>query len=751
MKKPILLILFALTFFVGHSQILINEISPNKGLIDEDSEENDWFEIYNTSNETVDITNYSFTDNSNEPDKWIIPSASLAAGEIMLVFASGKDRKVRVHHWETIIHNDDTWNYFPGTSEPDADWTSLNFDDSSWESGPGGFGYGDGDDNTILEPMTSVYMRKTFDVADTSNMSWFIFHADYDDAFVAYVNGIELGRSYNIEGTPPAYDVEITDIHEANLYLGEQPEIYGIPKVLVPLVLNPGENIFTVQVHNANIFSSDMSSNFFLSAGISNEEYAYSSTPEWFNLPSSYYHTNFKLSPGETLSIFDSNGNLVDEKIIEDNIGLGLTTGRSPDGSGTWCLFEGGSPDYTNNDIWCYDGVEEQPTIALESGFYIGTQTVAVSPGSGTGVIRYTTNGDVPTEASPVYSSPITIDENSVFSVKAFSTANLISSQVVDRTYFINDENHNLPVFSIITNPDNLWDWETGIYVDGPNADLNNYPYYGANFWEPWSRWSRLEFFDRDGLKQAEETFDLEIHGGWSRAEPQKSFRFDFKSQYSGDLDYPVIPDKSYITSFNNLNLRNGGQHVWADKIQDAFIGRLVKNTNIDYMGYEPALLFLNGEYWGLYGIREKIDEHYVEDNHFFDNDEVDLLNSWNTLAGSDTHFFESYDILMNTDADDANFYNEFDSRFDVLNYTDYFITETYAQNLDWMGVGWGANNLKLWHPQEENAQWRYVLYDTDACFGFFGNNPWQNFIDMVRDPSCHNLTLQIFDKLFHI
>ena len=91
--------------------------------------------------------------------------------------------------------------------------------------------------------------------------------------------------------------------------------------------------------------------------------------------------------------------------------------------------------------------------------------------------------------------------------------------------FIINEQNHNLPVFSIITDEDNLWDWNTGIYVMGPNANVNNYPYFGSNFWEPWSKWSRMEFFDANQNKQFETQFDLEIHGGWSRAEPQKSFK----------------------------------------------------------------------------------------------------------------------------------------------------------------------------------------------------------------------------------
>ena len=93
-----------------------------------------------------------------------------------------------------------------------------------------------------------------------------------------------------------------------------------------------------------------------------------------------------------------------------------------------------------------------------------------------------------------------------------------------------------VPLASITTDPDHLWDWETGIYVLGPNAS-NDYPFLGANFWQPWSRYSHLEWMDADAVPLATADLDLEIHGGWSRGEPQKSFRIDFKNRYTGDLN----------------------------------------------------------------------------------------------------------------------------------------------------------------------------------------------------------------------
>lgn len=749
LKKCTLLIVLLGFSISSFTQLNINEISARKGVIDEDSDNVDWFEVYNSGSETIDLSNYTFTDDPEEIDKWILPTVNIDPGEYILILASSKDRIESFDHWESVVFNYNLWAYFLGSTNPAPSWYLPSYDDSAWSQSVGGIGYGDGDDNLELEsPVQSIYMRTSFNIVDIDNIDKIILHADYDDGFIAYMNGEEFARSGNVIGDFPDYDVSVTEIHEANLYLGEQPEKFALYPEDFTGVLLEGENVLSIHVVNESLGSSDITSNFYLSLGISNDSYDYNDVPYFFEEAPSYLHTNFKLSGGETLGIYDSNGVLADQKLIDGDLPYGVSMGRNPDGIGEWCLFNTPTPNESNNSSICFSGIEPQPILSLESGYYEGSQTVSINSFSENPAIRYTLNGDEPTINSMIYEGPLEINENTVLSVKVFSSENALPSQVLDRTFFIDDENHNLPVFSIITDSLNLWGWETGIYVDGPNADLDNYPYYGANFWEPWSKWSRLEYFDRDQVKQAEETFDLEIHGGWSRAEPQKSFRLDFKSIYSGDLEFPIIPDKPYVTSYNNFNLRNGGQHFGSDKMQDAFIGRMMRDTHVDYMGYEPALVYLNGEYWGVYGIREKIDESFVESNHLVDKDEVNLLNSWNTLHGSGDHFFESYDVLMNIDVDDPSFYNEFDNRFDVLNYTDYFIVETYGGNLDWMGIAWGLNNTKLWRPESENGKWRYVLYDTDACFGGFGNDPWDNFIDYARNPSSPSEHSDIFDKV---
>ena len=190
-----------------------------------------------------------------------------------------------VDHWETVVFNDNIWSYETGNSSIPSDWKNPGFNDAQWAVGPGGIGYDDGDDNTIITPTISLFMRLEFALIDTAAINYGILHADYDDAFVAYLNGVEIARSdFGTVGIPPAYD-ETSDYHEANLYQGGVPEDYLLSGVSFKSLINQGTNTFAIQVHNQDISSSDMSSNFFLSLGISDNSNNYNNTPSWFTNP----------------------------------------------------------------------------------------------------------------------------------------------------------------------------------------------------------------------------------------------------------------------------------------------------------------------------------------------------------------------------------------------------------------------------------------------------------------------------------
>ena len=145
--------------------------------------------------------------------------------------------------WETVIYGSDEWQYFVGNQEPPASWKQSDFEDKNWLTGKGSIGYGDGDDNTIIERTYALYIRQTFEIVDKSAISTVILQADYDDAFVAYLNGTEVARA-NILGNPPLYNTNTETDHEATLYSANTVESFMLNPSLVEELLVEGANTF---------------------------------------------------------------------------------------------------------------------------------------------------------------------------------------------------------------------------------------------------------------------------------------------------------------------------------------------------------------------------------------------------------------------------------------------------------------------------------------------------------------------------
>jgi len=191
-----------------------------------------------------------------------------------------------INHWEMVVAASDAWHYFPGNSEPPANWTNTDFNTVPWSTGPGGIGYGDGDDATTISAVTSVYLRTNFSLIDTANISWAILHVDYDDAFVAYLNGHEIARAnIGTVGIRPSFSTTAIADHEALVYSGGIPERFIIYKDTLKKYVTEGTNVLALQVHNKSLTSSDLSSATFFSVGIIAAGVTYRQVPAWFDDP----------------------------------------------------------------------------------------------------------------------------------------------------------------------------------------------------------------------------------------------------------------------------------------------------------------------------------------------------------------------------------------------------------------------------------------------------------------------------------
>ncbi len=212
-----------------------------------------------------------------------------------------------IDHWETVVFETNNWHYFVGNTAPPTNWNQPSFSPTTWPTGQGGIGYADGDDNTIIPPTTSVYMRLNFFIADTASIIAALLNADYDDAFVAYLNGHEIARAnIGTPGIPPSH-TDTSDIYrEAIMYQGNAPESYVLLEDDIDQHLKTGMNTLAIQVHNYHINSSDMSARFFFSVGVNNTTMTYQPVPSWFvvpfitsNLPLIKINTNGQTIPEE--------------------------------------------------------------------------------------------------------------------------------------------------------------------------------------------------------------------------------------------------------------------------------------------------------------------------------------------------------------------------------------------------------------------------------------------------------------------
>ncbi|MFH2140821.1 MAG: lamin tail domain-containing protein [Bacteroidota bacterium] len=580
--KIILLISFlAFLSRTSFSQVLINEICPLNSTIisDEDGEFSDWIELYNNSSSTMNLLGYSISDDLNDPYKWAFPGISILPNSFITVFASGKDKTEIIDHWESVVLANGVWKYIIPSSHVDSLWNTVGFNDSGWLTGTGGIGYGDGDDATVLSPpVTSVFIRQEFNIVDTSLLAGASLNIDFDDGFVAYVNGNEIARAnVGVTYTPTHFDELAYNEHEAQLYQGQPITEWLYNEQDVKTVITNGTNVLAIQVHNVDSFSSDLSIIPFLSFGIKDTSHHYNTPPAFIQTGVSLLHTNFKLSnSGETVYLSNSVGNLIDS-VSYTEIGIDNSLGKFLDGQANIVYFDIPTPNSSNNSSNTFTGYNSAPVIILNPGFYTGIQATSITTTSSGATTRYTVDGSEPVPASGI-AGIVTIDSTMVVRARSFGAGKLPSA--IETNSFFIDYTSKLSVVSICTNPDNFWDWNTGIYVMGPNADTV-VPYFNANFWQDWERPVHIEFFENTDSIGFEQDFGIKIHGGWSRSNKLKSLRILAKGKYgNSSLNYKLFPDKE-IYDFKSFILRNSGNETNVTHFRDALMHKAVQKKHI--------------------------------------------------------------------------------------------------------------------------------------------------------------------------
>ena len=434
----------------------------------------------------------------------------------------------------------------------------------------------------------------------------------------------------------------------------------------------------------------------------------------WADDINSGNHTNFKLSAaGESIGLFSSVGTLLDTITFKTQKS-DTSEGRFPDGASDLYKFFPSSPGKYNSEDNILNKLSE-PVFSIQSGFYSSPITLTLSHSQPGVSLYYTTDGSTPTLNSAIYKNQIQIDSNSVIRVKAFKETFVPSKDVV-QTYFINFET-TLPVFSLITDPNNFFSDSIGIYVEGTNGISGNCSSVPRNWNQDWERSVNLEFFEKDKSSEFNIKCGVQINGGCSRLYDMKSLGFYFRNIYGyNKLNYRLFNDIPN-NNLDNFNLRSSAQDWWRTMFRDGMVQTVIgQGMNIGHQAYRPSLLFINGMYWGIHNIREKLNDNYLNYHYGADVNNIDLIEvSKHVQAnnGDPAAYNSMMNFLSTHNLADTENYNYIKSIVDIDDYTNYQIAEIYSANGDWPG-----SNMKLWRERKDVGKWRWLIYDLDFTFG---------------------------------
>ena len=456
------------------------------------------------------------------------------------------------------------------------------------------------------------------------------------------------------------------------------------------------------------------------------------------------FHAGFRInSSGEILHLFDPSGKLVD-RIALGPLAADEAIGRQPDGKTSWYTAKTPTPSqpniYPKRSLFL-----EMPEFSVSGGFYKASQSIEITNGPKLGSIRYTLDGSVPSKRSKRYTGPILLTKTTILRARNFG---LVTDQSRTRseTYFIKKA-HSLPVVSISVDPQRMFNAVTGMYAKGPSAS-SSFPYYGANFWKDIELPANVTLFESDGVVGFNLDAGLKMFGGWSKGYPQKSFAvFLRRTHGSGRLDYELFPGEN-VDGYESFTLRTSGNdnpgshHVrtyFTDGsytlFRDALMHRLLEGVDLETQAYRPAIVYINGEYFGLYNLREKMSEHYISSHHEVNPDKLNIVESH---AGLVKGSLKDYNFMVNYIQKETRFsvklkekaYRQIQTLMDTDNFITHQVSVAYFQNFD-------IGNIKCWKERTTGTRWRWMLFDQDYGFNLW--NPDKYISAMRRDYSDYD------------
>ena len=450
---------------------------------------------------------------------------------------------------------------------------------------------------------------------------------------------------------------------------------------------------------------------------------------------SAEFHTHFKISSeGEEIYLFTPDGNVADQVTVPE-LSQDKSFGRFTDGAPTWSRLDIATPGASNS-------LSNHIKFSHGSGFYDSEFSLELFSLTGDS-IYYTTDGSVPTPMSTLYVGEIEIkdrsDEPNIISeiptshqdttatswkspghrvakatILRFASYrnSAVNSAVYTCEFFVGSTSnrYTLPVVSLVTEEGNFFDSDTGIYVPGQHFNPEDSVWSGNYFQRgiEWERNVHISYFPNDGSTGFSQDAGVRIHGGKSRGYAQKSLRLYARKEYGAQyFDYPLMPNRN-IYRYKRFILRSTmggweGQSMLADDLAQ----RLSSGMNFEHQDSRAVIVFINGEYWGIHSIKDRIDEWYFEYTGSAIKDSVIYRNE------DILDYSKLLDYAEDNDLSNPENYGAISEMMDLNNYIDYQIAQHFFINYDWP-----ANNLTAWKRSPAQGLWRWVFYDIDAGFG---------------------------------
>lgn len=644
----------------------------------------DWIELYNSTDTDMDISGFGISDNLSQPMKYRFPDGTtIAAKGYLVVFCSGNEGMqngelhapfgLRSYGEDVVIANRagriiDSYSF--KNQETDVSMARIpdgagEFQSNSQPS-PGypntGAGYSAFDAANRL-PLGGVYISEFGGSTGSVASDWVELHNSTGSA-------VSLA-GYGLSNNP------------------KNPAKWVFPDISI----EPGEYLLLYATGSADkAQKKNLKLNFCIS------------------------------STGEALFFFDPNGKLID-KLSAGRMRSGQSYGR--DGSDNRFYYAEPTPGAQNGKG--YEGITQLPAFSVTPGIYDNAVTVAITAGEGE-TIRYTTDCTTPNASSEVYSGELSISKNSVIRAAAFRDGYL-SGDVATATYLFRSDgvNHALPVVTLVTDPDNLWNSKTGIYATGDKFDpdaasyadtLQSATYYQAKFATEeqvdtiWEKPAAFSLFDDNGKQVFTQNVGIRIAGSFGRGRAQKGFNVIARKEYGkGSMEYPFFQNRPY-TEYKAVVLRAGAQDQNRSKIRDELASGLLEGTDINilYQAYRPTVLYLNGEYWGVYFMKEKRNRFFVAQHENTENN-VDLAigkGFKQRSYGDNSDWVSLYEYATSHDLSSAEAYAYVSERMDVDSFRDYMIAEIYNGNTD---------TYNFQYYRLKGGKWKFIFYD--FCWGF--------------------------------